>query len=85
MSTHKPLCTFTVSGTCTCGANLPLPSIEATCAVCGDQCVVPGDEDPEDTLCVACAEDRDDGTVYGDELDLNREGDPAFNGAFDRW
>jgi hypothetical protein len=35
-----------------------LVSIEATCAVCGDQCVVPGDEDPEDTLCVACAEEE---------------------------
>lgn len=35
-----------------------LVSIEATCAACGDQCVVPGDEDPADTLCVACAEDE---------------------------
>lgn len=33
-------------------------SIETTCAVCGDQCVVPGDEDPANTLCVACATDE---------------------------
>lgn len=59
-----------------------LVSIETTCVSCGDQCVVPGDEDPEDTYCVACAE----AYIYGDEddvePDLNREGDPAFNGAF---
>src|SRR5262245_4814283 len=33
---------------------------EATCAVCGDQIVVPWDEDPADTLCVACADERDE-------------------------
>lgn len=31
-------------------------SVEAECAECGAQVEVPGDEDPEDTLCVACAE-----------------------------
>jgi formylmethanofuran dehydrogenase subunit E len=31
---------------------------EATCASCGDVVYVPADEDPEDTLCVACAEDE---------------------------
>lgn len=35
-----------------------MEAIEITCAACGDQCFVPGDEDPEDTLCVACAEDE---------------------------
>lgn len=33
-------------------------AIEATCASCGDQIYVPGDEDPNDTLCVACAEEE---------------------------
>lgn len=32
--------------------------IEATCAACGDQCVVPADEDPENTLCAICADDE---------------------------
>ena len=60
-----------------------LVSIEATCASCGDQCVVPGDEDPEDTLCAACAGDRDEGVDdLDDEPELDREGQPEFNGAF---
>ena len=40
------------------GAQTDRLAYEATCAACGDQCIVPGDEDPEDTLCVACAEDE---------------------------
>ena len=38
-----------------------MEAIEATCAACGDTVYVPGDEDPEDTLCVPCANDRDEG------------------------
>lgn len=33
-------------------------SQEAVCANCGDQTIVPWDEDPDDTLCVACAEEE---------------------------
>lgn len=41
-------------------------SIEATCAACGDQCDVPGDEDPEDTLCAVCADEEQNGVDYDD-------------------
>lgn len=34
-------------------------SVEATCAVCGDQFDAPSGEDPADTLCVGCAEDEE--------------------------
>lgn len=33
-------------------------SFEAVCSNCGDQFVAPPWEDPEDTLCVPCAEDE---------------------------
>jgi hypothetical protein len=40
--------------------------IEATCAACGDQCVVPADEDPDDTLCALCAQDEMDSVPCDD-------------------
>ena len=39
--------------------------MDATCARCGDQCWVPADEDPNDTLCAPCADDL----AEGDDLD----------------
>lgn len=33
-------------------------SFEAVCATCGDQFMAPSWEDPENTLCVPCAEDE---------------------------
>lgn len=36
-------------------------SIEAECRDCGDWVMVPGDEDPENTLCAPCADARDGG------------------------
>ncbi len=40
---------------------LSATSFEAVCAVCGDVFECPPGEDPEDTLCVGCADDRDSG------------------------
>ena len=59
-------------------------AVETACVSCGDPVTVtiPGDEDPDDTYCVPCAEaeiyDEDD----PDPVDLNPEGDPTLNGAF---
>lgn len=36
-------------------------SVEAVCANCGEDIIVPADEDPEDTLCVPCAEEEMEG------------------------
>ena len=33
-------------------------SQEAVCNNCGEDIIVPWDEDPDDTLCVACAEEE---------------------------
>jgi hypothetical protein len=41
-----------------------------------DHPVIPDDEDDERVTCSTCRES------LGLPLDLNREGDPAFNGAF---
>ena len=42
--------------------NAPMQSgTEATCKHCGEQCWVPADEDPNDTLCAPCADARDAG------------------------
>lgn len=36
-------------------------ALEAVCANCGEDIIVPADEDPEDTLCVPCAEEEMEG------------------------
>jgi hypothetical protein len=47
------------------GKRKPVETVatEACCASWGDWVMVPGDEDPENTLCVPCADalDNDDG------------------------
>lgn len=36
-------------------------------------------------ICDTCMEKADEGDDLTERLDLNREGDPAFNGAFNAW
>lgn len=43
------------------GRGLTTVSIEAECRVCGEWSNVPGHENPEDTLCVGCAEEEQEG------------------------
>ena len=54
----RPVYLAGLCGPCYAGRR---PAIEATCAACGDVVMVPGDEDPNDTLCAPCADDRDEG------------------------